>query len=199
MFLKLLDSKGTSYIPVKITILNILIIIILLYGVSLTQYLLKVWSKPFSIEWILIITFLSEPNALQNLIIQLRWSIYTIWSDLDNLNHTLSALNEAGLTLIYRFQERDLFWKSWPVYLCLKASWPSKAVVTLLFYLWKCYRTFQQTWNPKWRWSRHLYSTILIHKLFYGWTNCHVYCVVPGSHKCPDHHYYIIESLLLLL
>ena len=28
---------------------------------------------------------------------------------LDNLNRTLLALNETDLTLIYRFQERDLF------------------------------------------------------------------------------------------
>ena len=30
---------------------------------------------------------------------------------LDNLNRTLLALNETDLTLIYRFQERDLFRK----------------------------------------------------------------------------------------
>ena len=45
------------------------------------------------------------------IIIQPRWSIYTIWSDLDNLSNILLALNEPDLTLIYRFRELDLYWK----------------------------------------------------------------------------------------
>ena len=39
--------------------------------------------------------------------IQSSWNICTIWSDPDDLNHTLLALSESDLTLMSRFQERD--------------------------------------------------------------------------------------------